>query len=252
MKGIFRLAPRVRLNSRESFIRAATEAGLNYAGHDSDPLFTQPRNKALRAKARRLKDLWRRHSSQSSLSRLTYVHWFNHAVSDVPEFVLSSGKDEISTSISLAEQPIERTGWGAIGVLLQGWVTFAGNNMNQMMTGYFRKIKAKDRAKYGRAGLPKRPIETTPQAWGSFVLEAGDLEIEEGLVNEAILDNWTPVAWVVTDGIQYMFEQYRRRSEREDLRAMIEAIRKTGLPVINLNRELVGVEFLDRAFAASE
>jgi hypothetical protein len=45
-----------------------------------------------------------------------------------------------------------------------------------------------------------------------------------------------------------IFKNRQRRSEREELLTMIEVIRDSGLPVINMNRELVGVEALERAY----
>ena len=43
-----------------------------------------------------------------------------------------------------------------------------------------------------------------------------------------------------------------RRIIREELLTMIEAIRDSGLPVIDLNREQVGVEALERAYDETE
>lgn len=230
---------------RDSFIRAATDADLNYAAAPGDPLMLHPRNKEAKRQSRVLKNLWRQHSNQESFRRLTFVHWFSNAAESVPEFVQSSGKDEISTSISSPDDPIGFTRWGVVGIQLKGWVTFAGNNMNQMMSGYMDKVKAKDRAKYGGAGIPKRPMETTPRSWDTFALDAGDLTYDPNEVNEAILDNWRPTAWVISENFMNIFKNRRRRSEREELLAMIEAIRDSGLPVINTNRELVGIEALE-------
>jgi hypothetical protein len=247
-----RMVRDVILEDRDSFIAAATDAKLNYAGHDSDPLFVWPKHKDLKRQARALKDLWRQHSDQRSFRGLTFVHWFSNPMESIPEFVHASGKDEISTSMSPAEAPIGFTRWGAIGIQIKGWVTFAGNNMNQMMTGYMDKAKAKDRAKYGKSGLPKRPIETTPSSWSSFALEAGDLSFDPDEVNEAIVDNWKPVAWVLSDNFWPIFANRKRRSQREELLTMIEAIRESGLPVINTDRERVGIEALERAYDETE
>ena len=242
----------VLLEDRQSFIKAAADAGLNYAAAPGDPLMLHSRNKEARRQSRVLKNLWRQHSNQESFRRLTFVHWFSNAVESVPEFVHSSGKDEISTSVSSPDDPIGFTRWGVVGIQLRGWVTFAGNNMNQIMSGYMDKVKAKDRAKYGEAGIPKRPMETTPRSWDTFALDAGDLTYDPDEVNEALLDNWKPVAWVISEKFMNIFKNRQRRSEREELLTMIEAIRDSGLPVIDLNREQVGVEALERAYNETE
>ena len=243
-----RMVRGIILEDLQSFIDAATAADLNYNARPGDPVLLHPRNKDAKRQARTLKDLWRQHSDQSSFDDLTFVHWFSDTVKMIPEFVNMNGRDEISASISPGSGPISFTRWGVIGVQLRGRVTFAGNDMNQMMTGYMADVKEKDRAKYGKAGLPKRPLETTPKFWGSFALEAGDLRFDPSEVNEAILDNWRPVAWVLSENFWYPIARLKRRSEREELLTMIEAIRDSGLPVINTNRELVGIEALERAY----
>lgn len=242
----------VLLEDLQSFIDAATKANLNYNASPGDPLLVHPRNKDAKRQARMLKDLWRQHSNQESFKDITFVHWFSNAVESIPEFIHASGKDEISTSMSPPDEPIEFTHWGVIGVQLKGWVTFAGNNMNQVMTGYMEKAKAKDRVKYAGRGIPKRPIESTPRSWDSFALEVDDLHFDTDGVNEAILDNWRPVAWVISDSIWDIFKSRRRRSEREELLTMIEAIRDSGLPVTNTDREQVGIEALERAYDETE
>lgn len=240
------------LEDLQSFIDAATKANLNYNASPGDPVLLHPRNKEVKRQARTLKDLWRQHSDQSSFENLTFVHWFSDTVKMIPEFLNMSGRDEISASISPAKGPIGFTRWGVIGVQLKGRVTFAGNDMNRMMTGYTADVKTKDRAKYGKSGLPKRPIETTPSSWSTFALEADDLSFDPSKVNEAILDNWRPVAWVLSENFWYPIARLKRRSEREELLTMIEAIKDSGLPVINTDREEVGVEALERAYNETE
>lgn len=231
----------------QSFIDAATAADINYNASPGDPLLVHPRNKGVKRQARTLKDLWRQHSDQSSFKGLTFVHWFS-SEAVIPEFVHAGGRDELSTSISAPDRPIDFTRWGLIGIQVRGWVTFAGNNMNQMMTGYMDKVKAKDRVRYGKAGLPKRPLETIPSSWESFALEAGDLHFDPSQTNEAIVDNWRPVAWVVSGGIRDFFESKRRRGEREALLTMIETMKDSGLPIIDLDREKIEITDLERLY----
>ena len=246
---IRQLVRQILLEDLQSFITAAKKADINYYSPVSnDPLFMNPKNKDAKRQARLLKDLWRQHSDQESFRNLTFVHWFSNSVESIPEFVHATGRDEISTSISPPDEPITDTGWGVIGIQVKGWVTFAGNNMNQMMTGYMEKAKAKDRAKYADRGIPKRPIESFPRSWDSFALEAGDLYYDPSLVNEAIIDNWKPVAWVISDKIWDMFEDRQRRSEREELVAMIDAIEQSGLPIINTDRVQMDISDLRRVY----
>lgn len=249
---IRRITREMLLEDLQSFIDAATKANLNYSASPGDPLLVHPRNKDVKRQARMIKDLWRQHSNQDSFKDITFVHWFSNCVESIPEFIHASGKDEISTSMSPPDEPIEFTHWGVIGIQVKGWVTFAGNNMNQMMTGYMEKAKAKDRAKYASRGLPKRPIETTPRSWDSFALEADDLNFDADGVNEAIVDNWKPVAWVISDRIWDLFESRQHRSEREELLTMIDAIRESGLPIINTDRVQMDIDDLERVYDETE
>lgn len=243
-----RIVRGIILEDLQSFITAAKAANINYHTDKNDPLLVNPRHKESKRQARMLKDLWRQHSNQESFKDVTFVHWFSNCVESIPEFIHASGKDEISTSMSPSDEPIEFTHWGVIGIQLRGWVTFAGNNMNQMMTGYMEKARAKDRAKYAGRGLPKRPIESSPRSWDSFALEAGDLDFDADGVNEAIVDNWKPIAWVISDRIWDLFESRQRRSEREELLAMIDAIRESGLPIINTDRVQMNITDLERVY----
>jgi hypothetical protein len=152
--------------------------------------------------------------------------------------------DEISVSMSPNSGPIIDTGWGAVGMEVRGWVTFAGNNMDQMMTGYMSKAKAKDLAKYPQGGLPKRPVESLPTWWKSYALQASELTFDPGVVNEALLDNWEPVSWVVSDNIANVFAP-SRVSDKMAQEEMLDVIQGSGLPIMDLNRQPVGFRSLE-------
>lgn len=234
----------ILLEDLQSFLDAADQEDLEYYGHDSDPLFMWKQNVPLRKKARRLKDLWRQHSDQASFEDVTFVHWMPNPVENLADIWNAPRNDEISVSMSPADEPIIDTRWGPIGLVVRGWVTFAGNNMNQMMTGYISKAKAKDLAKYPTGGRPKRPIESRPADWRSFALQASELTYEPDVVNEALIDNWKPVAWVVSDSFPNVFRP-GRRSEKLAQEEMLDVIRSSDLPIVDLNRNPVSIEALE-------
>jgi len=126
---------------------------------------------------------------------------------------------------------------------VRGRVTFAGNNMDQMMTGYMSKAKAKDHAKYPQGGRPKRPVESRPAWWKSYALQASELTYDPGEANEALIDNWEPVSWVVSDNIANVFAP-SRMSDKIEQEKMLDVIRASGLPIMDLNRQPVGFESL--------
>jgi hypothetical protein len=228
----------------QSFLAAADQEDLEYYGHDNDPLFMWKPNAPLKKKARRLKDLWRQHSDQASFEDVTLVHWMPDPVQDLADIWNAPRNDEISVSMSPVDGPIIDTRWGPIGLEVRGWVTFAGNNMNQMMTGYISKAKAKDLAKYSAGGKPKRPIESRPADWRSYALQASELTYEPDVVNEALVDNWRPVAWVVSDGFPNIFRA-GRRSEKIAQEEMLDVIRASGLPIMDTDRRPIDTSELE-------
>ena len=234
----------VLLEDLKSFLDAAGEEDLEYYGDPNDPLFMLKKNIPLRKKARRLKDLWRQHSDQRSFEEVTFVHWIPNPVQNLPDIWNAPRNDEISVSMSPNSSPIIDTRWGPIGLVVKGWVTFAGNNMNQMMTGYVSKAKAKDLARYPQGGKPKRPVESRPADWKSYALQTSELTFDPGVVNEALLDNWEPVGWVVSDNIPHVFTP-SRVSDKIAQEDMLDVMLDSGLPIMDLNRQPVSFKSLE-------
>ena len=234
----------VLLEDLKSFLDAAGEEDLEYYGDDRDPLFMWKQNVPLRKKARRLKDLWRQHSDQGSFEDVTFVHWLPNPIIDLPSMWNAPRNDEISVSMSPNSGPIIDTGWGAVGMEVRGWVTFAGNNMDKMMTGYMSKAKAKDLAKYPQGGRPKRPVESLPTLWKSYALQASELTFDPGAVNEALIDNWEPVSWVVSGNVANVFRP-GRMSEKRAQQEVLGVIRMSGRPIMDLNRKPIDISVLE-------
>jgi hypothetical protein len=63
-------------------------------------------------------------------------------------------------------------------------------------------------------------------------------------VNEALIDNWEPVSWVVSDNIANVFAP-SRVSDKMAQEEMLDVIRASGLPIMDLNRQPVSFESLE-------
>jgi len=233
----------VLLEDRASFIAAAADADLEYYGHPNDPLFMWKPHVAIRKKARKLKDLWRQHADQASFDEVTLVHWIKHPLGQLAGIWGAPRNDEISVSMSPPTGPIADTSWGPIGLEVKGSVTFAANDMNMLMTGYMSKAKPNDLSKYPRGGRPKRPTQFGPGNWNSYVLQASELDFSQS-DNEALLDHWSPVCWVVSDSFRYVFAP-SRMSDKIEQEEMLDVIRASGLPIMDLNRQPVSFESLE-------
>ncbi len=106
------------------------------------------------------------------------------------------------------------------------------------------QAETKDLAKYPTGGRPKRPIESRPADWRSFALQASELTYEPNVVNEALIDNWKPIAWVVFDSFPNVFRP-GRRSEKVAQEEMLDVIRSSGLPIVDLDRNPISIEALE-------
>ena len=120
-----------------------------------------------------------------------------------------------------------------------------GNPINILQpNGTRSKAKAKDLAKYPQGGRPKRPVESLPAWWKSYALQASELTFDPGVVNEALIDNWEPVSWVVSDNIAGVFTP-SRVSDKMAQEEMLDVIQGSGLPIMDLNRQPVSFESLE-------
>jgi hypothetical protein len=155
--------------------------------------------------ARDIKIEWNKRADRSFFNKFIYVHWFLR-----PEWMssfLAGGVDSTSELSSIGYP--KKTGivgrvWGpaGVGVVLDGYITLAGNV--DLQTDLSGRKKAKGEQKYsGR-------IENL------FIDESG---WKNASIDEALIDNWTPVAIVLLkDKIPKEFE---------------EVIKKSNLPILN-------------------
>ena len=145
-----------------------------------------------------VKRIWSQQADHQFMKSLVKVHWFgNRTVSSyvkrVEWFVSSGGKDEISCAAYLPWQHIQGN-WGEFGVMLQGHVTLAANNMDVLQTGYITDISDEQMQKWKSSGVPKRPRLFVPQSVSdNYILNAKDFKAKQrvgSFGNEVILDNW--------------------------------------------------------------
>jgi len=161
-----------------------------------------------------LKKAFHKHADQSFTNSLTTVHW-----TDNPESILAllkgSSKDEISTSAYLPGE-LKNTGtgaYGAYGLEIKGHISLLANNMDNINTGSYREIEGDDSHRTKSSGKNKGVKRTyIPAAYGNdkysiLVLDKSDWNpqgADEGITNnEALVDNWRPVAIIVSHEENY-------------------------------------------------
>ena len=165
-----------------------------------------------RPSGRVLKQAFHKHADQSFASSLTTVHW-----ADNPDMILSllkgSSKDEVSTSAYLPGE-LKNTGtgaYGAYGLEIKGHISLLANSMDDINTGGgMDSIYATASPSSGKnKGVRKTYI---PSAYSDdknpiLVLDKSDWNPSshfEGIVNnEALVDNWRPIAIIISNEENY-------------------------------------------------
>lgn len=220
----------------QGFLDATQDIEYNASGHD---IHFIGQDKKLKVLARAVKQSWAEHSDQEGLQAVVdLVHWFSNPAVQIPRFLEMGRNNEISAIMHPKEEELTSR-WGSVGVQVTGWITLAANNMNDLMTGYGGKAREKDIAQYASSGLRKRPGHFYARFAGSYVLGPEDLDDNEN--NEAVVANWTPVAWVLAP---YFLDNFStmRRSDREIL---LDTFRTSGIPMICSDGSQISIEELE-------
>ena len=163
-----------------------------------------------------LKKAFHKHADPAFMNSLTTVHW-----ADDPDAILDllkgSSKDEVSTSAYLPGE-LSNTGTGAmgkVGLEIKGHISLLANNMDHVVTGGvadFWLLDRQDPQRSASSGRNKGVKKTyLPKGYARdtaiVVLDKSDwnpVGAEDGITNnEALVDNWRPVAIVVSHEDSY-------------------------------------------------
>ena len=163
-----------------------------------------------------LKKAFHKHADQAFMKSLTTVHW-----ADNPDMIATllkgSSKDEISTSAYLPGelQDTYSGAYGAYGLEIKGHISLLANNMDVINTGgqsdpdYPSDDSHRTKSSGKNKGVKKTYI---PSAYASdkdalVVLDKSDWNPQGSDVgiynNEALVDNWSPVAIIITNEEYY-------------------------------------------------
>lgn len=162
-----------------------------------------------------LKKAFHKHADRAFLNTLTTVHWVDHGYPWALNKILKgSNKDEVSTSAYLPGE-LKNTGTGAMGAIgleIKGHVSLLANNMDHIVTGGIRDFEDADPQRTASSGRNKGVKKTyVPSGYARdnaiLVLDKADwnpVGADEGITNnEALVDNWRPVAIVTSNERDY-------------------------------------------------
>lgn len=199
---------------REEIINETYQSFLDRAGNMklsadfNDPTFEK--SPSSRKTSRDLKRIWGEEADHDFMDSVVKIHWISNrrageresAIRAIKKFLSVSGKNEISTSGYLPDNDEFKSKWGGYGVIVKGRVTFAANDMNQIISGYALKLPDKVAQKYKSSGIPKRPtvfnVSDSFTLGKDYILDAESFDpssSERG--NEFIVGNWRPVAIII-------------------------------------------------------
>jgi len=115
-------------------------------------------------------------------------------------FETTPSNAEISCNGFLPNDKME-SHYGDIGILLNGYVTFAGNHMDSVWSGESEHLRWSNWAPEKRTGHPRRPgrlqsLESI-DTYKIYILDSETFDRKYSGVNELIVDNWKPISIVI-------------------------------------------------------
>jgi len=147
---------------------------------------------------RDVKRLWNAEADHGFFAGLTKVHWVRR-MPDLEYFNKSGGRDEISVGLYLPGKKVSpASSWmePGVGVVLQGRVTLASNDMGSIWTGYADEAQPQH---VKTSGAVRRGTMMNMSALEDYIIDAASFKETGSMGNEGVLDNWRPVAIVLTD-----------------------------------------------------
>ena len=166
--------------------------------------------KQARSQGRDLKKAFAKSADRAFLDSLVTVHWFN-SPKTMKSFLEGSfsSRDELSASAYLPGEVKGAGKFGDYGILIKGYITLLANDMDQLYTGGTLAYEEVFPDMKKQSGINKGVQSTyDPEAYEEYkilVLDKEDWDPSFGGFrstqnNEALVDNWTPMALIVPDG----------------------------------------------------
>ena len=178
-----------------------------------------------KSQAKKIKRIFAAEADHAFFAGLNKVHWINNSTYPsrrILRMMSSKGNDEVSTAAYRPGEPMV-SGWGNVGVLLQGRTTLAANDMNSLVTGYAEDAAIYSKDKYQNSGLPRRPTRAGQRYFKDYILDADSFfgsGSSPDRSNEIVLDNWKILGIII---------QHSHKIAASE----ISKIRSTGLPIFD-------------------
>jgi hypothetical protein len=196
-----------------------------------------------------LKQAFAKNADRGFLDSLITVHWMRDR-GRLENFIQGnvSSRDELSTSVYLPDRTEAIAGSGAFGpygVIVKGHITLLANDMDQLYTGKGGTYTYIDPQRTKMSGANKgvqQKYEPGEYAEDKILVlgeEDWDPNISSGgkRNNEALVDNWTPSAFIVPEGEMAQLSDGTSRSYVDYFERQVK---KAGLDIPVLSRDELG------------
>jgi hypothetical protein len=219
--------------SREQFAQDLYDTGVRDDQWIGDPETIpagKERDKAMKdimSQGRDLKKAFAKNADRAFLDSLVTVHWA-YSRKSLEKLLQGSfnSRDEVSTAAYLPGQ-IKGTGkFGEYGVLVKGHITLLANDMDQLYTGSTSDYTYANPERTKMSGANKGAQQIyEPGGYAEYKILALDEEdwdpkvggYQSKMNNEALVDNWTPMALIVPDGpLSSLPPEWSEGSERTE------------------------------------
>jgi len=208
--------------------------------------------------SRQLKRIWNAAADHTFMQTVQTVHWvrksdIDNEVSGIEKMNIRR-RDEIATVGYKAGAPLTRSEWGTAGwgLLVKGRITFAAGDMNMVYSGYHVGALSNPNVDRWRrtSGIPRRPTTGVLGTLGgsdgvivdeqTFNLNASSRSgLDFSKTNEFIVDNWRPVAIIVSVG-----RMIHARSDEFALRAAQRLhgfSQRAGIPIVDEKKRSIDI-----------
>ncbi len=238
--------------------------GSDYMSSFDDPTFDQPYQKQLphKALAKDVKRAWAAEADHNFMKSLIKVHWLSGLdwEKKLDRFLSLEGNNEVSAMGYLPDSKKVRSSWGTVGVLIQGRVTLAANDMNAITSGYFKDVPEEVASKYKSSGVPRRStvFSSTANTYGyssgggsgAYILDRSSFDPERSRHNEFIVDNWKPVALVIDMDAELFLDSVRaavKGTTRATYFDYAKGMLKQGLPIYDMTMTPIDRNEIEKA-----
>jgi len=192
--GVYLSAMRIRLGELRRVVREVLQEDRESFLTTSEPIVKGKGPSA----PRDIKRLWNTEADHGFFTGLTKVHWVRR-YQDLRFFDKGGSRDEVSVGLYLTGKKVSpASAWmePGVGVVLQGRVTLASNDMGSIWTGYADEAQPQHTK---TSGAVRRGTMMNMSALEDYIIDAASFKEAGSMGNEGVLDNWRPVAIVLTD-----------------------------------------------------